>query len=286
MRQTLFIIPGLGFKVHGFSMMLLLACYGALFLTVWRARRERIKTETVYDLGLWLIGGGFVGARAFYLLQYHQTVHQVWDIFKFWQGGIVFYGCIIGGLIGSVIYWLRRPFPFLAMADAVAPSLAIGVSLGRLGCFFNGCCYGDPTGLPWAVRFPAKTLPWARHVHDGLIPSSSAYSLPVHPTQLYSFLAGLAVLGLLTIYYPRRRRDGEVMALLMIAYPITRFLIEILRGDEAPIVAGLTISQTISALLLPCGLVFWSYLSCQPSKRYADQVAEPARPDLVIAPAR
>jgi phosphatidylglycerol:prolipoprotein diacylglycerol transferase len=110
--------------------------------------------------------------------------------------------------------------------------------------------------------------------------------LPVHPTQLYSALAGLAVLAVLTVYYPRRRRDGEVMALLMIAYPISRFLIEILRGDEAPFVAGLTISQTISVLLLPCGLVFWSYLSRLPAVRYADQASEPPRQGLLISPAR
>jgi phosphatidylglycerol:prolipoprotein diacylglycerol transferase len=177
-------------------------------------------------------------------------------------------------LIGSVIYWARKPYPFRPMADAVAPSLALGLTVGRVGCWLNGCCYGAVSGLPWSLSFPAGTLPWARHVQDGLIPPSALASLPLQPTQLYSALDGLIVLGLLSAYYPLRRRDGEVMALLMVSYPVSRFLIESLRGDEPAVLLGLTLSQALSLLVLLGGLAAWVGLTRIPLGRYADRSRE------------
>jgi phosphatidylglycerol---prolipoprotein diacylglyceryl transferase len=270
MLQILFVVPGLGLRVHSFSLMLLLACVGALHLAAWRARRERIDPDAVHGMALWLFVGGMIGARVLYLVQNPEQFHEAADLVRIWRGGIVFYGCILGGLVGSLLYWARRPFPFWAMADAVAPALALGIAVGRLGCFLNGCCYGALCERPWAVRFPAETPPWVRHVEAGLIPLWAPRSLAVHPKQLYAALAGLALLGLLSAYYPRRRRDGEVMALLMIGYPATRFLVEFYRGDRGGLFGGLTISQYISLALLACGLVTWRLLSRLPATRLAD----------------
>jgi phosphatidylglycerol:prolipoprotein diacylglycerol transferase len=114
------------------------------------------------------------------------------------------------------------------------------------------------------VAFPHDSPPWREQVAAGLIPASSLWSLPVHPTQLYSAIDGFVLLFLLTAYYPLRRRDGAVMALLMVAYPVTRFLIEYLRNDEKVFFLGLTISQNISVLLLGAGLLFWFVLSRRP----------------------
>ena len=275
MHRILFTIPGLGFTLHGFSLMLLLGCFGALFITAWRARREGIDPEAVFGLAAWLYSGGFIGARVLYIAQHREAVHGIADVFKIWQGGIVFYGCIAGGLIGSILYWLRHPFPFRPMADAVAPALALGSALGRIGCFLNGCCYGDRCELPLAVTFPAGSPVWHHHVELGLIGPAALRSLGVHPTQLYAALDGLILLGLLTWYFPRRRRDGEVMALLMVTYPVSRFLIECLRDDEGAFFAGLTISQNISVALFACGLLTWAYLARLPRLRYADRIEAP-----------
>ncbi len=271
MHKVLFVIPFLGVTLHSFGLMLLLATFGAVTLTAWRARRERLDPEDVYGLATWLLTGGVIGARVLFVAQHPETVQHVGDVFRLWQGGIVFYGCIIGGLIGSVLYWFRHPFPFRPMADAVAPALMLGVALGQVGCFLNGCCYGAVCDLPWALRFPAQSFPWARHVYDDLIPASAVESLPVHPTQLYAVLNGVVILGLLTWYYPRRRRDGEVMALLMLAYPLARFVEESLRDDEGAFFAGLTISQNISLVIFAGGLVFGTWLLRRPRGRFADR---------------
>jgi phosphatidylglycerol:prolipoprotein diacylglycerol transferase len=240
-------------------------------LAAWRARRERLDPELIYDLSLWVFVGGLVGARLFYVIQYWgDRIHTFSDIFRIWEGGIVLYGSIIGGTASFFLYRAIRPFPLLALLDVIAPSLALGIALGRIGCFLNGCCYGDLCTLPWGIAFPHDSPPWREQVATGLIPANSPWALPVHPTQLYSAIDGFVLLCLLTAYYPMRRRDGEVMVLLMVAYPVTRFLIEYLRNDEKVFLFGLTISQNISVLLLAAGLLFWWGLSRRPVRRPDD----------------
>jgi phosphatidylglycerol:prolipoprotein diacylglycerol transferase len=277
MRQVLFEIPVLNVKLFGYGLMLFFAFLGSMNLAAWRARREKLDPETVYDFALWVFIGGLVGARLFYAVQYWGVqVHSLWDVLKIWKGGIVLYGSILGGAAAFFLYWRLRPFPLRPMLDVIAPSLALGVAVGRVGCFLNGCCYGDRCDLPWGVRFPIGSPPWADQVRSGLIDEERTWSLPVHPTQLYSAFDGLVLLLLLTAYYPLRRRDGEVMALLMVTYPLSRFLIEWLRNDEPVFLGGMTISQNVSVLVLMAGCAFWAYLSRQPLGRYADTAGEPA----------
>ncbi|WP_422926326.1 prolipoprotein diacylglyceryl transferase [Singulisphaera sp. PoT] len=274
MRKILLEIPGLGFRLYGYSTMFFIACAGALFLTAWRAKRERIHPNSVFELAIWLYGGGLIGARLFFVFQHHETFASLGDILRFWRGGMVFYGCIIGGLIGSIIYWYRHPFPFRAMADAVAPSLAFGTAFGRLGCWFNGCCFGSICHMPWGVQFPTGTIPWIHQVYLRQIPPSAEISHPVHPTQLYSAITGFALLAFLSWYFPKRKRDGEVMALLMIFYAMARFAMEAFRDDEGVFFAGMTISQNISVLIFTVGAAFWIWLTTRPKIRHVD-VAEP-----------
>jgi phosphatidylglycerol:prolipoprotein diacylglycerol transferase len=273
MKQVLFRIPGLGVSVYGFGFMVVVAFYVAMILAAWRSRREKLDPVVIYDLAVWFLVGGMVGARLFYVVEYWgETVTTVGEIFRVWEGGIVFYGSVIGATIAFFLYRIFRPFPVLATLDALAPSVALGIALGRVGCFLNGCCYGDVCPIPWlGVRFPRETPPWVAERAQGLIPRDAATTLPLHPAQLYSALDGLILFALLTAFYPLRRRDGEVMALLMVTYPVTRFLIELLRDDEAALVSGLTIAQAISLLLLAFGVLFWSYLGRLPAARLADE---------------
>jgi len=272
MRQVLFTIPVFGgVPVFGYGAMLFLAFIVSTQLAAWRAKREKIDPELLYDLALWMFIGGLVGARLFYVVEYWgDKIHSVADIFRIWQGGIVFYGSIMGGTAAFFLYRFLRPFPLLPLLDIVAPSLAVGVAFGRFGCFLNGCCFGDLCDLPVGVSFPINSPPWNAQAHAGLIDSHAGWSLPIHPTQIYSSLDGIILLILLSTFFPLRRRDGEVMALLMVTYPISRFLIEHLRNDEVAIFAGMTVSQNISILLFLLGALFWTYLSTRPRERHAD----------------
>jgi len=254
MRPILFVVPGWEVPIHSYGLMILLACFAALATGVWRARRENINPDVVYELAAWLFLCGAMGARGVYVLSHPETIHGFGDIFRSWEGGNVFYGCILGGLTGSIIYWFRRPFPFWKMADVAAPAVAIGIAIGRIGCFLNGCCHGAVCDQPWAVSFPGGSHAWVRQLNAGLISPAATSSLPVHPTQLYASLAGFVILGFLLAHFQRRRRPGEVMALLMIVYPLTRWPLETLRGDEPAIFAGMTLSQNISVALFLCGV--------------------------------
>jgi phosphatidylglycerol:prolipoprotein diacylglycerol transferase len=273
MYQILFRVPYLDLKVYGFGLMLTLALLGAINLTAWRARKEKLNPDQVFDLSTWVLLGGLLGARIFFVVEYWKSFKHWWEIFYVWNGGIVLYGSILGATVVALLYQRRHPFPTRPMMDAIAPAIALGVALGRIGCFLNGCCYGDVCHLPWAVTFPAESLAWGNQVRHHLITTDALRSLPVHPTQLYSAIDGFLLLALLTAYYPIRKRDGEVMALLMMTYPVTRFFIERLRNDEAGFVQGLTISQAISVGLFIFGLIYWAYLSKLPRTRYADTAA-------------
>jgi phosphatidylglycerol:prolipoprotein diacylglycerol transferase len=278
MRQVLFEIPGLGVKVFGYGLMLFFAFLGSMNIAAWKARREKLDPELVLDMALYVFLGGLIGARAFYVIQYWgERVHSFWEIFEIWKGGIVLYGSILGGTIAFFLYRRLRWFPLLPMLDVIAPAVAFGIAIGRIGCFLNGCCFGDACHLPWAVQFPKHSPPWDSEVARNLIPPDSEHSLWLHPTQLYSTIDGLILMTLLLAYFPIRRRDGEVMGLLMLTYPVTRFLIEHLRNDEGIFAAGMTISQLISVGLFAFGVVYWVAISRRPLGRYADTVeAKPA----------
>ncbi len=225
-------------------------------------------------MAFWIFFIGLLGARLFYCIQYWgRGINNLFDVVQYWKGGIVYYGGILGGTIAFFVYRHFRPFPLRPYLDAIAPAVMVGTLFGRLGCFLNGCCYGDACNLPWAVSFPEHSPPWDYQIARGLIPSGATHSLPLHPTQLYSSLDSLVIFMLLCAFYPLRRRDGEVMGLLMVTYPITRFLIEYLRNDEGVFFAGLTISQNISILLLLGGFAYWFWLSRLPVTRHVDQAS-------------
>jgi phosphatidylglycerol:prolipoprotein diacylglycerol transferase len=278
MRQVLFTIPILGgIKVFGYGAMLVLAFISSSWLAWWRARREKLDPDVIADMAFWIFLAGLVGARLFFCIQYWgREIHSLWEAFQYWRGGIVYYGGVIGGAVAFLVYRFRYPFPLRPFLDVLAPSIAIGTLFGRLGCFLNGCCFGDTCSLPWAVEFPAKSPPWVHQEVAGLIAPDALWSLPVHPTQLYSAFDAFVILLLLSAYYPLRRRDGAVMGLLMITYPISRCLIEYLRNDEPVFFAGMTISQNISVLILTGAAVYWGWIMRYPRELYKDSVGSAA----------
>jgi phosphatidylglycerol:prolipoprotein diacylglycerol transferase len=288
MRQVLITLPIFGgVSIYGFGVMLVVAFLASTWLGWWRAKREHLDPEVILDMAFWVCLAGMIGARLFYCYEYWgQEINSLWDVVQYWKGGIVFYGGIVGGTIAFFSYRRLRPFPLRPYMDVIAPALAVGTMFGRIGCFLNGCCYGDTCHLPWAVTFPVLSPPWSHQRAMGMIAPDALRSLPIHPTQIYASIDGLVLLVLLSAYFPLRRRDGEVIALLMVAYPVTRFLIEFLRNDEGAFFAGLTISQNISVVLFLSGLAFWAWLCRQPAELYRDAHASTSAQQAVLAAAR
>lgn len=168
----------MGLPIRGYGVMLLIGLVSAVGLAVFRARRRGIDPEIIYSLAIWLFIGGFGGARVFYVTEYwHQqfarfhangsfdfaaTFARVVNVA---QGGIVIYGGLAGGALAGAIFLWRHRLPVLRIFDICAPSVMLGLSIGRIGCFLNGCCYGGLCTLPWAVAFPQNSPPFERQMN-------------------------------------------------------------------------------------------------------------------------
>ncbi|MBX7164916.1 MAG: prolipoprotein diacylglyceryl transferase [Pirellulales bacterium] len=162
-----------GLPIRGFGTMLLLAIVSAVALATWRARRSGWDPEVIYSLAFWVCIAGILGARIFYIVEYWEDFRAegiastLADLLNIAQGGIVFYGSVIGGAIAALVFVRLFNLPTLALGDLIAPSVALGIGLGRVGCFLNGCCYGGVTDLPWAVRFPEGSPAHMAQVKSG-----------------------------------------------------------------------------------------------------------------------
>jgi len=273
------IFPG-GLPVRGYGVMVLAGAATGVLMATYRAQRAGVERELIWSMAFWLFLGGMIGGRAFYVVEYWRERFYTTSfretllrVINFPEGGLVVYGALFGGVIAVLFFIRKHKLPTLATFDLIAPSMMAGLSLGRIGCFLNGCCYGGPTSLAWGVRFPPRSPPYVDQLDRGVLTDSPAFSLPVHPAQLYSAITAALIAWLLWSYYPFRRRDGQVVALMLMTYPISRFMEEIIRTDEPSVFGtGLSISQNISMAVFVTGIGLWFYLSKQPSR-----VAWPAK---------
>jgi phosphatidylglycerol---prolipoprotein diacylglyceryl transferase len=259
-----------------------------------RVRRLGIESETAWDLGLWLFAFGLFGARLFYILQYPGRVFFHPDgsgksfgellaaPFSLWDGGLVVVGCIPFAVAGFFLFCHRRKLRPLAVGDAVIPSFFIGLAIGRIGCLLNGCCWGDRCDLPWAISFPRDGgVTFGALMSAGFLPPDATWTFPLHPTQLYSALNALVLAALTAAYFRTRPKPGSVAALGCLLYPVSRFLIEFLRGDEmGQFGTALTISQWYCIGLFGVGLVFTAWLNRHrtirsPGRMAAQSAVEP-----------
>ena len=140
----------------------------------------------------------------------------------------------------------------LFRSDIIAPSLALGLAFGRMGCFFNGCCYGGTSHLPWAFIWPVDSIPWNAGLHG-----------PIHPAQIYGVINALLLFGLLNLLMRHKRLHGQIMGAFFGLYAVSRFLLEWLRVDEAKAYGGgleLTVSQMVSLVAIVPIIVYFLIL--------------------------
>lgn len=178
MRQVLFYIPYTGIPIYGFGLMLFLTFVTCTWLASRRAKQEGINPQYLQDLAIWIFVGGIIGARIVYMIQYGIPISE---FYKIWEGGLVFYGSALGGVAGYAAAWLfvirKHGLNTRQLADIIAPPVAWGLLLGRIGCLLNGCCYGhiscsEPNcsiaHFPPALTFPVHSPPWQTLVGKGM----------------------------------------------------------------------------------------------------------------------
>lgn len=251
MRPILFALWG--YSAHAYREMLTLAFVVCTLLAVRASARRDDGFIIPPSVGVFAFLGALFGAKFFYILQYERP-SDLWRAVLLWEGGLVFYGGLVGGLIAVCALFRARRVPIMKGLDVIAPYLALGEAIARIGCFFNGCCWGRVSAMPWAVRFPKDSMPYSDQLVRRLIPPDAACSLPVHPTQLY--LTGMLFMAflILRVALRRKRNDGAVVTSYLALYGVMRFIAEAFRDDSARPLLGMSVSQIISVVLFASGL--------------------------------
>jgi phosphatidylglycerol:prolipoprotein diacylglycerol transferase len=230
--------------VYSYGVLLALAYLAGLQLAVVRARRAGLDPARVMDLGIYLIIAALVGAKLMLIaVDFEYFRHQPRELLSLVRAGGVFYGGLIAAFLVGLWLLGRYRLPVWTTGDLIAPGIALGHIVGRFGCLLAGCCYGRPTDVPWAITFTNPVA--AANVGTPL-------DVPLHPTQLYD--AGAEAIILIVLLVSERRGHpfpGRTLWLYMLLYAISRFIIEIYRGDERGALMGLSTSQFVSVILIP-----------------------------------
>lgn len=235
------------FPINTYGVFLAIAFLSAIFVTVKLAERDGLPRERIYDLSLWMLLASLVGSKFLMLFtepEYRDQPLQLLSL-DFLRSGGVFYGGLLGAVLAGYLLMRRYKLPWWKTADACAPGIALGNFFGRQGCFAAGCCWGEPTTLPWGVKFSELG-----HQITGV-----PIDTHLHPTQLYESFAMLLVFVFLLWLHKRRRFSGQVILAYALLYSIIRFSIEFVRDDPRGDIlglsslTGLSTSQLISIVI-------------------------------------
>ncbi len=254
MHPVLFEIPlGSGLKIHSYGLMMALGFLAALGWIRFQAKRDGLSVARLTDLTFWMIVSAIVGSRiAFILLEWpHYWAHPL-DVFKIWEGGLVFLGGLLACIPVAYFYLKHYRLNFWQVSDVFIPGVALGHALGRLGCLFAGCCHGrlcDPHAW-YAITFPGNA--------GSLAPPGVA----LYPTQIMEALTEFGIFLFLAIKSQKKGFDGQILLLYLIFYSAFRIINEWFRGDiiDGVVVGrGINPSSWVSLSLIVFGVIVLLY---------------------------
>jgi phosphatidylglycerol:prolipoprotein diacylglycerol transferase len=241
------------FHLRSFGVMLALAFLLGTWIALKDARRRGLDESSVLNLVLVILVASIVGARGMYVVTHlAEFAGRPLAALAIWEGGLTLYGGLVLGTLAGFAFMARVGLPLGTTADALTPGVALGAGIARIGCFLNGCCYGLPSGLPWAVRFPAGSPP------DLQFPGQA-----LHPSQLYNSFAGLVLFGVVLWLRPRVKSPGRLWWTFVVLFLVVRIPIDATRYYEpsayvwtSPL-GPVTDSNAIGLAFLLVALVFW-----------------------------
>lgn len=225
-----------GIKIYMYGVMITLGILAGIGLAFWNYKRKGLSTNHILNIGLIAIPSAIVGARIYYCVFFDKPYDFI-SFIDITNGGLAVYGAIIGGAVAVFIYCLVKKINFLHVADCTVPSLAIGQCLGRIGCYFGGCCYGIQTDV--------QVFPFAVMIGD-------EWRLA---TFFYESFATLVICIMLVVMLSKIKLKGFVFCAYFLLYGIARFFIEGVRGDSLYFL-GLRVSQLLSLILIVCSIAF------------------------------
>jgi len=169
MHPELFEIPFIHLTLRSFGPMMVIGFLAGVLLVKHLGRRITSDSQVITTIALYCLIAGVVGSRAFYVVHHFGQLQRHWSsIFAIWQGGLEFYGGVVFAIPVIVFYLWHHKLPIRRYLDILAIGLMLGAAFGRMGCFLNGCCFGKPTELPWAVRFPYDSFAYISQINANL----------------------------------------------------------------------------------------------------------------------
>jgi len=249
MHPILFKIGPITLYTYGFFVAL--GFLTAIIVSRIFAKKNNIDPQNMTDLIFTILVCALIGSRLLYvIINFGYYKNDLIAIFKLWDGGLVFYGGFIVSVVGCYIFIKIHKLNLWKTADIIAPSIALGHAVGRIGCFFAGCCYGRECSKPWAIIFSNP---------DSLAP----LGVFLHPTQLYSVLSNFSIFLILLFIYRIKKFHGQVFFSYLLIYSLFRSYIETFRGDFRGDFFGspLSVSQGISIVigLISIYMLFYLY---------------------------
>jgi phosphatidylglycerol---prolipoprotein diacylglyceryl transferase len=246
------------FSLHSYGLAMALAFGAGILLAMKRAKDRGLGSQFALDLSVLILIFSLVGARATYVVTHWDeyrdhpldAISPIQHTGKIGIEGLVLLGGVIAAFITIWVYARRKGKSYFTVTDLLVPSALLGIAIGRLGCFFNGCCFGLPSAVPWCVHFPAGSL--ASYVFPGQC---------VHPTQLYETGYALLIFAAILLYDRRPKPTGRITGMFLLLYGIGRYFNEQLRWYETEMVLiqtesfRLTFSQVISAAMILSGIL-------------------------------
>ncbi|MCF6247006.1 MAG: prolipoprotein diacylglyceryl transferase [Desulfobacula sp.] len=207
------------FKLYTYGFFIAVGFLAAMWISKRLARPQNIAPQTITDVYFVIMLSAIAGARALYVfISFDAYKNNLFDIFKIWNGGLVFFGGFCAAILCSIVYIKKRNLPLWTIADIIAPGVALGHAFGRIGCFFAGCCYGKVCDLPFAVQYSHP---------ESLAP----LGVLLHPTQIYSVISNLILFFILLALHKKKKFDGQVFLIYIMLYSFFRSIIEFFRGD-------------------------------------------------------
>lgn len=233
-----------GLTITSWGVMLVIAFLIGIWVAERRAKKYNISPSLIADLSVILIIAAIVGGRIEFIIEnYSQYADNPGDIFKVWEGGLIFYGGFVLAIVCGIIFMKAKKISISDGLNLFAPSIALGLFFARIGCFLNGCCFGKETTSCLGVVFPADSP--AGWVFKG--------ETAVLPTQLFESLAGLAMFGILLLIEKKKKKlnYGYLFWALLLMYSVWRFFIDFFRyyEQQAYIIGNLTHNQIVSIII-------------------------------------
>ncbi|MFC1614602.1 prolipoprotein diacylglyceryl transferase [Gemmatimonadota bacterium] len=208
-------------EIKTYGMMLVVSFITGYLITRPRVVKRGIDQDILLDLCFYILLSAIAGSRIFYAITHlDEYSGNPLSVFYIWEGGLSMMGGVLLSLAVSWLYLKLKGIEFFLMADLLAPAIALGVGLTRIGCFLYGCCYGLPCELPWAVHFPDMSAAGS-HFHQA-----------IHPVQLYAIAYGLLIFGILLLIERKHPPIGVLFGALLVLYGTARFIVDFFRYYE------------------------------------------------------